>query len=46
VLIVVLLGNQPRRINELKRVIGGITQRMLTQTGRALERDGLAVYRF
>ena len=46
VLIVVLLGNQPRRSNELKRVIGGITQRMLTRTLRALERDGLAVYRF
>jgi DNA-binding HxlR family transcriptional regulator len=46
VLIVVLSGNQPRRFNELKRVIGGITQRMLTRTLRALERDGLAVYRF
>jgi DNA-binding HxlR family transcriptional regulator len=41
VLIVMLLGNQPRRFNELKRVIGGITQRMLTRTLRGLERDGL-----
>ena len=41
VLIVVLLGGEPRRFNELKRLIGGITQRMLTRTLRGLERDGL-----
>lgn len=41
VLIVVLLGSRPRRFNELKRVIGGISQRMLTRTLRGLERDGL-----
>jgi DNA-binding HxlR family transcriptional regulator len=42
VLIVVLLGgDEPRRFNELKRLIGGITQRMLTRTLRGLERDGL-----
>ncbi len=41
VLIVVLLGDGPRRFNELKRMIGGISQRMLTLTLRGLERDGL-----
>lgn len=41
VLVVVLLGDGPRRFNELKRVIDGISQRMLTTTLRGLERDGL-----
>jgi DNA-binding HxlR family transcriptional regulator len=41
VLIVVLLGEGPRRFNEIKRLVGGISQRMLTFTLRGLERDGL-----
>jgi DNA-binding HxlR family transcriptional regulator len=41
VLIIVLLGNGPKRFNEIKRTIGGISQRMLTLTLRGLERDGL-----
>src|ERR1700744_1310645 len=41
VLIVSRLGNGPMRFNELKRDIGGISQRMLTLTLRGLERDGL-----
>jgi len=41
VLIVSRLGNGPQRFNELKRTIGGISQRMLTLTLRNLERDGL-----
>jgi DNA-binding HxlR family transcriptional regulator len=41
VLIVTRLGNGPRRFNELRRAIGGISQRMLTLTLRGLERDGL-----
>jgi DNA-binding HxlR family transcriptional regulator len=41
VLVIMLLGNGPRRFNELKRMIGGISQRMLTLTLRGLERDGL-----
>jgi DNA-binding HxlR family transcriptional regulator len=41
VLIVVLLGNGPKRFNELRRTIEGISQRMLTLTLRGLERDGL-----
>jgi DNA-binding HxlR family transcriptional regulator len=41
VLVVMLLKGGPRRFNELKREIGGISQRMLTLTLRGLERDGL-----
>ncbi len=41
VLIVTRLGAAPKRFNELKREIGGISQRMLTLTLRGLERDGL-----
>jgi len=36
-----LLRDRPRRFNELKKLIGGISQRMLTRTLRGLERDGL-----
>lgn len=32
---------RPLRFSELRRVLDGITQKMLTQTLRALERDGL-----
>lgn len=41
VLIVMMLANGPFRFSELKRGIGGISQRMLTLTLRGLERDGL-----
>jgi DNA-binding HxlR family transcriptional regulator len=41
VLVVSRLGEGPRRFNELRRSIGGISQRMLTLTLRGLERDGL-----
>ncbi|MET0967766.1 MAG: helix-turn-helix domain-containing protein [Tardiphaga sp.] len=41
VLVIMMLGDGPRRFNELKRMIGGISQRMLTLTLRGLERDGL-----
>jgi DNA-binding HxlR family transcriptional regulator len=39
--------DRPLRFSELRRLLDGITQKMLTQTLRALERDGLiqrAVY--
>lgn len=41
VLVVSRLGDGPMRFNELRRSIGGISQRMLTLTLRGLERDGL-----
>lgn len=41
ILVVMTLADGPRRFNELKRTIGGISQRMLTFTLRGLERDGL-----
>jgi len=41
VLVVSRLGDGPLRFNELRRSIGGISQRMLTLTLRGLERDGL-----
>ena len=41
VFVIVLLGDGPRRVNEIKRMVGGISQRMLTLTLRGLERDGL-----
>lgn len=41
VMIVMVLMGQPRRFNDLKRTIGGISQQMLTRTLKALERDGM-----
>ncbi len=41
VLVVVLLGHETRRFSELRRMIEGISQRMLTLTLKGLERDGL-----
>jgi DNA-binding HxlR family transcriptional regulator len=41
VLVIMMLVDGPQRFNELKRMIGGISQRMLTLTLRGLERDGL-----
>ena len=41
VLVVSTLGGGPKRFNELRHALGSISQRMLTLTLRALERDGL-----
>ena len=41
VLVVAILGDGPRRYGELASTIEGISQKMLTQTLRGLERDGL-----
>jgi DNA-binding HxlR family transcriptional regulator len=41
VLIVSLLAGGPKRFSDLRRMIEGISQRMLTLTLKGLERDGL-----
>jgi DNA-binding HxlR family transcriptional regulator len=41
VLVVGVLGDGPKRFNEIRRSLGSISQRMLTLTLRTLERDGL-----
>jgi DNA-binding HxlR family transcriptional regulator len=41
VIVICRLSGRPRRFNELRRMTGGITQRMLSSTLRQLERDGL-----
>ncbi|SFK53160.1 transcriptional regulator, HxlR family [Sphingomonas sp. NFR04] len=41
VMIVMVLSERPRRFNDIKRTIGGISQQMLTRTLKALERDGM-----
>lgn len=41
VMIVMVLVERPRRFNDLKRTIGGISQQMLTRTLKALDRDGM-----
>jgi DNA-binding HxlR family transcriptional regulator len=41
VLVVWTLGGGSKRFNELRKALGSISQRMLTLTLRALERDGL-----
>ena len=40
-LIVMTLADDPRRLNELKRQLDGISQRMLTLPLRGLDHDGL-----
>ncbi len=40
VLVVMLLGDGPKRFSEIRRMVDGISQRMLTLTLRGLERDG------
>ncbi len=40
-LVIYLLSQGTRRYGELQRVVGGISQKMLTQTLRKLEEDGL-----
>ncbi len=41
VLVVILLQDDTKRFSHLQREIDGISQKMLTQTLRGLERDGL-----
>lgn len=39
--VIVALRSEPRRFNDLRRQVGGISQQMLTRTLKVLERDGL-----
>ena len=41
VFVIVVLLPGPRRFNDVKRSINGISQQMLTRTLRGLERDGI-----
>jgi DNA-binding HxlR family transcriptional regulator len=41
VLVIGMLEQNPKRFSDLQRAIKGISQKMLTQTLRTLERDGL-----
>jgi DNA-binding HxlR family transcriptional regulator len=41
VLILLLLRNETKRFNQLRRAIEGISQKMLSQVLKSLERDGL-----
>jgi DNA-binding HxlR family transcriptional regulator len=41
VVVIHALGERPRRYSELQERIGGISKKMLTQTVRKLERNGL-----
>jgi DNA-binding HxlR family transcriptional regulator len=41
VLVIGALSDEPRRFSQLARRVDGISQKMLTQTLRTLERDGL-----
>ena len=41
IMIVMVLVERPRRFNDIKRTIGGISQQMLTRTLKALDRDGM-----
>jgi DNA-binding HxlR family transcriptional regulator len=42
-LVIEALSSGPMRFGELRRQVGSITQKMLTQTLRSLERDGLVL---
>ncbi|MER7543969.1 winged helix-turn-helix transcriptional regulator [Actinomadura sp.] len=43
VLVVLSLTDGPRRFTQLRDMIGGVTPKVLTQTLRTMERDGLLV---
>lgn len=44
IMVITMLIAKPRRFNELRRMIGGVSQQMLTRTLRSLTTDGI-VYR-
>lgn len=41
VLVLIRLLERPHRFSELRRAIGGVSEKMLTQTLQTLERDGV-----
>lgn len=43
-MIIILLHAEPLRFGELHRGVGGITKKVLTDTLRALERDGMITH--
>ena len=43
VLVIMLLRHGPRRFNDIKRHVTGISQQMLTRTLKALDRDGMVI---
>jgi DNA-binding HxlR family transcriptional regulator len=43
ILVVNLLGDGNARFSDIQRAVGGVSRKMLVQTLRVLERDGLAV---
>lgn len=43
-MIVILLNERPLRFSELHREVGGITKKVLADTLRALERDGMLAH--
>jgi DNA-binding HxlR family transcriptional regulator len=43
VLTVAALGDGPLRFSQIEKIVSGISQKMLTQTLRGLERDGLVL---
>ena len=43
IMILLSLEKMPKRFNELKKTIDGISQKVLTENLRSLERDGLIV---
>ncbi|MEU6583764.1 helix-turn-helix domain-containing protein [Nocardia sp. NPDC046763] len=40
-LLLTALADEPRRYSDLSRIVAGVSQKMLTQTLRTMERDGL-----
>ena len=42
-MILLSLENEPRRFNDLKKTVDGISQKVLTENLRTLERDGLVL---
>ncbi|GJG85151.1 transcriptional regulator [Gemmatimonadetes bacterium T265] len=45
VMVLTILDEQPARFNAIKRRLGGVTQKALTQSLRRLERNGLVTRR-